>query len=337
MAAKQSNTSSTASPKSTDDFSLIRGIGPVLAGRLHNSGIHTYHELASMSPAKLAAHITGLSITQIARQNWIGQARKLDSKNTPSKLHQKQTVVPATRQHYENFTIEVLLDEKNKARRTRVVHVQSSDADTWAGWEPDQLSDFLARHSKVHNSQKKLGPPAIDPSGMEALHGADQAPTSVTLMAPDSLPAVSAVTNREPARIETVANIQSPPTLDFTEKLCLCDLYVSLPDSDVPLSFIQQGQPYRIQLTLDASHVDIRTTSQAIYKAKIVIRQIGGSFETVMESSSSLVLSGNTTLSIPGTGLLRGTYRLDAVVRLVTAREDLAINAFLEGNVLQVY
>jgi hypothetical protein len=337
MAAKQSNTSSTASPKSTDDFSLIRGIGPVLAGRLHNSGIHTYHELASMSPAKLAAHIKGLSTTHIARQNWIGQARKLDSKNTPSKLHQEQMVAPATRQHYENFTIEVLLDEKNKARRTRVVHVQSGDADTWAGWEPDQLIDFLGRHSKVHNFQKKLGSPAIDPTGMKAVHGADQGPTSITIIAPDSLPAVAPITKLEPARIETVANIQSPPTLEFAEKLCLCDLYASLPDSDIPISFIQQGQPYRIRLTLDASHVGIRTTSQAIYKAKIIIRQIGGSFETVLESNSSLALSGNTTLSIPGTGLLRGTYRLDAVVRLVTAREDLAINAFLEGNVLQVY
>ena len=159
MARKQLGTPTADSPPVTDDFSLIKGIGPVLSQRLHDAGICTYNQLASLSPAELAEKIGGLSAKQIARQDWTSQAHKLAPKKTRPRPPQKGAAKRTSHQHYVNFTIEFLLDEKNRMRRTRVVHVQSGDADTWAGYEADQLIGFIARHTGVRIPVKRLENP----------------------------------------------------------------------------------------------------------------------------------------------------------------------------------
>jgi predicted flap endonuclease-1-like 5' DNA nuclease len=65
-------------PGSADDFKRIRGIGPGIAQRLQAAGIVTFEQLASRSTAELAAavrDIAGMSADQIAKKDWIGQAR----------------------------------------------------------------------------------------------------------------------------------------------------------------------------------------------------------------------------------------------------------------------
>ncbi len=114
MPRKQARIPNVVPPSMADDFRKIQGIGPVVDGRLHKAGIHTYAELASLSPVKLAARIPGLSPGQIDGQDWIGQAWKLSSKKTKAKAHKKTTTLSVSRQHYENFTVEFLLDEKKK-------------------------------------------------------------------------------------------------------------------------------------------------------------------------------------------------------------------------------
>lgn len=57
-----------------DDLTVIKGIGPVFAGRLHEAGIFTYSQLAAQSPERIQ------SITQVTRWDpagWIAEARKL--------------------------------------------------------------------------------------------------------------------------------------------------------------------------------------------------------------------------------------------------------------------
>jgi hypothetical protein len=50
---------------------------------------------------------------------------------------------PADRQHYSTFVVELLLDEHNDVRRTRVVHVQTGIEKKWAGWDEERLLAFL--------------------------------------------------------------------------------------------------------------------------------------------------------------------------------------------------
>ena len=57
-----------------DDLTVIKGIGPVFAGRLQDAGIFTYAQLAAQDPEKLPA------ITEVTRwdpADWIAEAKKL--------------------------------------------------------------------------------------------------------------------------------------------------------------------------------------------------------------------------------------------------------------------
>ena len=69
----------TAVPTGADDLTRIRGIGAAIARRLSAAGVATFEQLAEQSPASLAAlvGVAGYSASQIARQDWIGQAREL--------------------------------------------------------------------------------------------------------------------------------------------------------------------------------------------------------------------------------------------------------------------
>jgi predicted flap endonuclease-1-like 5' DNA nuclease len=59
------------------DVQKIRGIGPVFASRLLESGVHTLADLAEMTPEQLTS-VLGMKTTQLAKSSdWIDQARKL--------------------------------------------------------------------------------------------------------------------------------------------------------------------------------------------------------------------------------------------------------------------
>jgi hypothetical protein len=336
MTRKHSSTPVSAVLEPADNLGAIKGIGPALAGRLHEAGIHTFHELASMSPAKLSARINTLSAAQITRQDWIGQARKLASRKVAAKVPKQASMISTTRQHYENFTIEVLLAGKNRARRTRIIHIQSGDADTWPGWKPEQLIDFLARHSQLPIPQKKAETHITEPVQTRVRQDAAIETESTTVQVPNAPPMFSSALDDAPQGSDTTcarASYAAPAQLAST--LRLHNLMVSLPDSSTPISFLRQGQPYCLRLTVDPGNVAGPAGHPWRYEAKIVVRQVGGSYQTIREASGTL--EGNAALSIAGDRLLPGTYRLEAIVRLLTDQAMPGSSVFLEGGLLQVY
>jgi predicted flap endonuclease-1-like 5' DNA nuclease len=56
-----------------DDFVVLRGIGPAFAERLHQVGIHTYTDLARLTPEEVAQRCQ-VPVWRIQRDDWIGQA-----------------------------------------------------------------------------------------------------------------------------------------------------------------------------------------------------------------------------------------------------------------------
>src|SRR5450759_4711611 len=149
MSNEDSPTSKTSAPSEADDFKLIKGIGHNMESRLHNAGILTYAQLAALSPADIATFVSdrvGITVERINKQNWIGQARELASGSTPT----EQSNNTASHQHYATFIIELLLDATNDVRRTRVVHAQTTNEETWAGWEEAKTISFLAQHAELH-------------------------------------------------------------------------------------------------------------------------------------------------------------------------------------------
>ena len=338
MARKQSRIPDTAPARKADDFKLIKGIGPVLAGKLHNAGVSTYHQLAVLSPARLAHKVPGLSVKQVSKQDWSGQARKLATKKREPKPSQKDSPKRSMSQHYENFTIEFLVDETHAVRRTRAVHIQSGDADTWAGWETRQLVDFLARHTgvrvPVERSEKQADPTDLDKGGQRSKIESQTTKPEIRTLSPSY---ATSAGHAIPVKDTSLPAMQFPAVARQTGILCIRKLEVFTPNSDHPVTHLHQEQPYLVRLTLDLTEVNDRGDLPLIYKASVFSRQLGGTRYPIGEILSTSSFSKSVNLDIKGDRLPSGTYRLEAFAEIRAEETTPGLTASLKGGLLQVY
>lgn len=331
MVRKQSRILNTVPPIKADDFRLIKGIGPVLARRLYDAGVCTYKQLAILSPAGLAEMVTGLSANQISRQDWSGQARKLAAKKTQSKPSQRDRSKRSISQHYENFTIEFLVDEKHAVRRTRVAHIQSGDADTWAGWESRQLIDFLARHTGVRVAVERSEKQADQADhNMDAQNMNRESQTTRPELR--TLPTPYPASASHPGSAEETTP-PSPPA----SKLCIQKMEVLMPGSDHPVNFLRQDQSYLVRLTLDLTEVHDPGDFLLLYKASVFCRQLGGTRHSIGEIVSTNKFSKSVNLDINGDPLPPGTYRLEAFAEIGYDEATPGPTDSLKGGLLQVH
>jgi hypothetical protein len=134
---------------SADDFKVIHGIGPGIENRLHKAGVRSYAQLAALTPTDVVSALgtmIGMTVERVIDQDWIGKAHELVPLKAPDKL---DLDAQSGRQHYATFTVELLLDEANAVRRTRVVFFQAGNEDAWAGWDEKRLVEFLVQHSAM--------------------------------------------------------------------------------------------------------------------------------------------------------------------------------------------
>ena len=60
--------------------------------------------------------------------------------------------------------MQLLLDEANKVRRTRITHVQGGESGTWPGWDPVYLMDFVVQHAELRiETPEPAMPPDSEP------------------------------------------------------------------------------------------------------------------------------------------------------------------------------
>jgi hypothetical protein len=136
---------------SVDDLTAIEGIGPTIAQKLQDAGIHTYAQLAAMTPAKLAplvVGVRGLSSDRIIELDWVGQANSLSQKQT----HQQPTNA-GNGQHYARFDVEFLLEEDNQVRRTKIKHRPDGKEVEWSGWREKKLLKFFVTEMEMPKIQ----------------------------------------------------------------------------------------------------------------------------------------------------------------------------------------
>lgn len=331
MMRKQSRILNTVPPIKTDDFRLIKGIGPALAGRLYDAGVSTYKQLALLSPAKLAEMVTGLSAKQVSKQDWSGQARKLATKKTQPKLPQKDRPKRSISQHYENFTIEFLVDDKHAVRRTRVAHIQSGDADTWAGWEARQLVDFLARHTGVRIAVERPEKQADQTEHNRDVQNRNSEPQT-TEPESRSFPSPYAIATGHSAPVE-----ETTSPAPQASKLCIRTMEVLTPGSDRPVNFLRQDQSYLVRLTLDLTEMNEPDDLPLLYKASVFARQLGGTRHAIGEIVSTLKFSKSVSLDINGDPLPPGTYRLEAFAEIRSDEATPGPIDSLKGGLLQVH
>jgi hypothetical protein len=284
-----------------DDFALIKGIGPAFKTRLQHAGILTFAQLGASTPEEVADAVTGLSAKRIAKENWIGQARKLTSERAPAKPRKKVTA-PKGRQHYATFTVELLLDERNDVRRTRIAHVQTGEEDTWAGWQEDQLVGFFVERAELHLA-------SVEPH-----------------------PQPAAMAERIPP---------SPATVGLTGILRLRDLETVPTGTDSPTHILRHDQPFVVHLTLDLTKVVAPSNVPLAYKATICAKKLGGPRQLAGEAYEFMKLAQTVTVNVAGTALPQGTYRLEAIVTLTLSLAEplpqAGLMAMLEGGLLQIY
>ena len=337
MIRKRSLVSRDASSRVVDDFKVIRGIGPLYEKHLHDAGIRTFAQLARLSPEDVAACIPKLSMMHLRNQGWILQARKLAGKKTGSKLRKVEKPISTTHQHYENFTFEFLMNEKNKIRRLRITHIQSGDVDTWASWCPKDISQFLARHTgarilDVHTtSRKNIEPSQANKKKDIETTIVDTSPlllTEPTIQASQKpVPSPSPV---EPIRQRPVAPIH------------LLKWITSLPDTNQSIQSLPQDKTFDVILTLDISKAFLSNCAQLDVTGMLFAKKLGsGSRQVIGEVQCAVPYAPVIDLNIENTTLEQGLYRLEALIKFKPAESVISIpkviDASFQGGLLQVY
>jgi hypothetical protein len=290
-----------------DDFTRIHGIGPGIERRLHAAGILSYGQLAALQAQEIATavgNLVGMSAQRVLDQDWIDQARQLDT--------QTQSVEPDPgsepaegRQHYAVFTVELLLDDENRVKRTRATHVQSQAEVAWAGWEDHRLEKFF-----IESANLKV------PQATEA----DRSQKS---------PADSGL---EPHAADSIDKE------DFTPE----DLKIEALETEFPNNTILGDQPFRVRLMLDLKNADRSRMEPIVYSVKIYAKKLGSTSRQIIgKAEGTLPPEARVNLDVENVNLSSGTYRMETLVTLLPTRQinkpGAGLFAMTEGSWLQVY
>jgi hypothetical protein len=350
-----------------DDFKLINGITRGIEKHLHAADIQTYAQLASLSPREILSKLgrsKSYSVRRIEEENWIEQARELIPKKVPPKPAKNELSRPVIRQHYENFTIEFLLDDKNWARRTHVVHVQSGDADTWAGWKAEQLFDFIVRHARVRlpRTRSTVASPIkrklLQPQSTLTEQASSATPETVSLTpvemsqknsdrllssATASYSKASMLTSTDQVSVKTVPqSMTSKESMTWSTETIPFEWKISLPDTDKALRNLPCDQVFDTRLSLDLSKVSLPERSQLDCTATLHAKKLGGGNRQVIGQIQKILPFENALrLTTRCSPLSPGIYRLEAAVTIrlagTEAGQQPRLMSFLESSPIQVY
>lgn len=335
--------SSTQSQKK-DDFKRIHGIGPGIENRFYRAQIHTYAQLAALTPYDLAHELqglAGLSPERISQQDWIGQARRLADEQieeraeqaeewaelSPVSIHSEdmaEEIVKEnpnsessnlqSRKHYVNFNVELWLDEDNKVRRTRVIHLQDHSETAWSGWEDQKLINFIMVRARLFQPDR----------------AANATETRTDL---ESVQLTQETGSGYHTQFNTAATL-SP-------KLMLKEMKVTTMESPLSTHILISCQPFIIQLMLDLSKIDAPIGSTMGYSAQVFAKDLSRGTQIVIGAEQGeLLLTEQANIDIEGQPLQPGPYRLEAAVQLTQQsgnESQSQLLAFLDGGGFQVY
>jgi hypothetical protein len=295
-----------------DDFKLIHGIGPGIESRLHAAGIHSYAQLAALTPEQMAAQVgnlIGMSAARVVQQDWIGQARQLAAESNAAEI---DLAVPNSHQHYGSFSIELLLDKNNNVRRTKVLHIQSLAEDTWAGWEEARLLKFISKNA--------------------ALNILAQQAASISELMQET---------EQPEPTEVLVQKLAPAVTDVAGQMRLAGTAVKVADDTGGQRFVYSNQLFNINLTLDLVDLQAPRDVPLGYSAIVYAKKVGGgSRQMVGSSEGTLLPADRVSLDVKGIQLSSGVYRIETFVELKPpvkiAKPDQGLMAMTEGSLLHI-
>lgn len=292
----------TTPPAESDDFQLVSGIGPAVEKRLRQGGVHSFAQLAALSPDDVAQLLNGLigwSAARVAEADLIGQARALAPE--PVAPESKPWITaPGNGQHYATFTVGLLLDADNSVRRTLVEYIQSEGEEpgAWAGWDANRMVEFIIRRAAL-----KL--PAAEPA---------------------------------PALAQESERAEPPAAPIQLSGLLRLDRLETLQSGVGPRSILPHDQPFIVELFLDLNDVDAPGDDPLECTAAVYAKSLsGGPQQIVAQTRDTIVLEDSLAIAMEGVPLSRGIYRLEATVTLALPAMEPSLSAHLEGGLLQVF
>ncbi len=159
-----------------DDYRKIKGIGATTARVLHELGLHTYQDLANMTPARLEELLKGkvstLTLRRIAKDDWPGQARAMidwEAGRSPSEGPFGATAgKTAAQPHRETWreladffiSFGYAVDAQgNEYLQTKAHQSQADKQVSWEGIPIDALIEWMSAQAGLPLDQQ-AGPPA---------------------------------------------------------------------------------------------------------------------------------------------------------------------------------
>jgi len=347
MDSKRTRSSEITSSAKGDNFKLIKGVSATVESRLHQAGILTYAQFASLSPEDiitLVGNLSGLSVERIIKQNWTGQARELALRPKSDEPVEEKTP-PVNGERYATFVAELALDANNNVINTRVRHVQSGDEMTWGKWREDQFVKFFTEHANLPRAQapaQQEASPAASPSATppikqtasEASAGAPPAEPvrdpkqtePAAKLSPASQPTIEIATKTSTeaaAEIatkvltETAAEIGSEVSTEAAIRPRARKLEVVAAGSGLPSVLLRHNQAFDVRVSLDfPGAADLRKEPMA-YTAIVYARSLSDKrAQSFSRSSGKITLSERTVIKLGGISLKPGAYRLAADVTI---------------------
>ena len=358
MSRKRSSSALVIKRPLVDDLTLIHGIGPINQRRLQDSGISTFERLAASNAEEIAALIPNLSAQQILKQGWIRQASKLTKNKLSSRRQNKKSNPHTSRQHYQNFTLEFLLDEQSEVCRLRVLHVQSGDINTWPDWNVEQLIGFFAHHTMARPLLENESLSLVQPNPKKQLlkkHAESVLPLILSLE--DT--SVGQNTTAVPVSLET--KHQTPPPVNLpktepkidqsaflqvktnlSEKIRLLEWETLQNHSGHLSEEIIHDQVFTVRLTLDLAKVLPPEVSQLQFKITMLANKIlGKSSHIIAETDITKPFASIVNLIIRNVSLPVGFYRLEAIINLkpigIQVKDHPTVTASFESAPLFVH
>jgi hypothetical protein len=355
MAGKLSKHLKLSLPPDADALTLIKGIGPSTQAKLYKAGIIKFEQLADLSVETLVSAVPTLSMKRAAKMRWIQQARTLSGKVAKTRKKVISSVV--NRQHYENFTIGFLLDEKKEIRRIRVVHIQSGDVDTCSVWDAERLIDFLSHHVGDHLQsisftdsiprQMIINTKMANSKEQPFKYGMESALIERSNLSP-MFEAMTSTrkpfhpTDNPPLETKQQQSKLTSDTITSNEKVRLIEWRIVLSDTDQLISYIHHDLAFDVKLALDLKKVYQRSTTHVRLHTTFYAKQMGSENRQVIGQIENISPFDNTFLLVYRHAILeQGVYRLEAWVSLDTDNtvdgNQLKEIAFFQSGPLQVY
>ncbi|HEU5103762.1 MAG TPA: helix-hairpin-helix domain-containing protein [Roseiflexaceae bacterium] len=301
MGSRRTRTPEIVGPLGANNLRSINGIGPAVEHRLLDAGIHTFAQLAAMSPEQIAAvvaDLTGLSARRIVELDWIGQAR--DRAPAPVALVEETGALPGG-QRQEIFTIHLVLNADNEVHHTRVENVRGGSKETWAGWQADRLTQFV-----VDQAALRVAP-------VEQALATTEGPAAAVLAPPPR----EGIARLRELTLQVAGTYDRRNSFSYGTR---CELGLVLDMTEVATP---DHAPIGYSAIVYAKKLDDRQ--------RIVVGQATGTIE----------LADRVELRMASAELSRGMYRFEAAVNLTLAAgaPDMQreMKAWFEGALVQIY